>query len=43
MAKVNKLNPSNKEGKNIESLSFEDFMNLLQNELGIDMDDETTQ
>ena len=43
MAKVKKLNPSNKEGKNIESLSFEEFMNLLQNELGIDMDDETTQ
>ena len=43
MAKVKKLNPSNKEGKNIESLSFEDFMNLLQNELGIDMNDEKYQ
>ena len=43
MAKVKKLNPSNKEGKNKESLSFEDFMNLLQNELGIDMNDEKYQ
>lgn len=43
MAKVKKLNPLNKEGKNKESLSFEDFMNLLQNELGIDMNDEKYQ
>ena len=43
MAKVKKLNPSNKDSKNNEDLSFEDFMTLLQRELGIDLNDEQFQ
>ena len=37
MAKVKKLNPSNKDSKNKESLSFEDFFSLLKKEYGIDI------
>ena len=37
MAKVKKLNPSNKDSKNKESLSFEDFFSLLEKEYGIDI------
>ena len=37
MAKVKKLNPTNKDSKNNETLSFEDFMSLLKNEYGIDI------
>lgn len=33
MAKIKKLNPSNKKGQKDEPVSFEDFMNLLQNEI----------
>ena len=43
MAKVKKLNPSNKDSKSKESLSFEDFFSLLKKEYGIDINNVKSQ
>lgn len=39
MAKIKKLNPSNRKGQKDESLSFEDFINLFQKEIMGEMKD----
>lgn len=43
MAKLIKLNPLYKESENKEKSSYDDAINLLQKELGIDINDEDFQ